>query len=121
MILDFISPFVLIPTSSDTLVQIRSDLFSSEMDPLMVLEVGLVGGLVRAVPAVVNLPASLLVLVTEALSGQPHEPITNPDCGGDMDFVHVTILRTFRIESLKLNNCEMNYVLSILFHIIICD
>ena len=50
-----------------------------------------------------NLPPSLLVMVTEALSGQPHGPITNPDGGGNMDFVHVTILRTFGSESFTTN------------------
>ena len=68
------------------------------MSPLMLLEVSLVVGLVRAVAAVVDLLTSMLVSVTEALSSQPHEPSTNCDSWVDMDFFHVSTLRHLVVE-----------------------
>ena len=68
------------------------------MSPLMLLEVSLVVGLVRAVAAVVDLLTSMLVSVTEALSSQPHEPSTNCDSLVDMDFFHVSSLRHLVVE-----------------------
>lgn len=95
----FVSPLVLIPTSCDTLEPIRSDfLRCSKMDPRVILEVSLIAGFVRAISAVVEFLASPLVLVTEALSSKPHEPITDPDGRADVDILHVSILRCFAFE-----------------------
>ena len=78
----FVSPLVLISTSRHTSVPIRSDLPGCfQMNPLMVLKVGLVGAFVRTITAEMKLPAPLLVLMSEALPSQPHEPDTTFDSG----------------------------------------
>ena len=69
------------------------------MNPLMVLEVGLVGAFEMTLTAEMKFPAPFLVLVSEALSSQPHEPDTTFDSGIYMDFVDVPILRPFCVET----------------------
>ena len=68
------------------------------MDPRVILEVSLIAGFVRAISAVVEFLASPLVLVTEALSSKPHEPITDPDGRADVDILHVAIFGHFVVE-----------------------